>query len=169
MISTRNGNLIYGRHAVPVREVVDAICDRAHMDWICARYPLKPVEVLECLDAVADIDKLGGSDHLILRNSSDNPSDVTIEITSISDIFFLKVMQYGKVFLENEYDFNLLYDKGFRMCAIESFEDIVNGSVGYESSEIHTIVVSAILDIAGPDFDKELFIKFLKEEDEAQV
>ena len=84
-------------------------------------------------------------------------------------IFFLKVAQYGRVFLEKENDFNLLYDKGFRMCAIETFEDILNGSVGYESSELHVIVYNAIMDIVDNDFDKELFVKFLKEEDEAQI
>ena len=51
------------------------------------------------------------------------------------------------------------------MCAIESFEDELNGSVGFESSEIHSIVHSAITEV-GQDFDKREFVKFLKEEDE---
>ena len=169
MISTRNGHLIYGKVAVPVREVTDAICDRTSMDYICNRYPLTPTQVMECLDAVADIDKIDTGTHLVLRNGSDTSGEVTIEISSISDTFFLKVAQYGRVFLEKENDFNLLYDKGFRMCAIETFEDILNGSVGYESSELHVIVYNAIMDIVDNDFDKELFVKFLKEEDEAQI
>ena len=71
MISTRNGHLIYGKVAVPVREVTDAICDRASMDYICNRYPLTPTQVMECLDAVADIDKIDTGTHLVLRNGSD--------------------------------------------------------------------------------------------------
>ena len=169
MISNRNGHLIYGKGAVPVREVTNAICDRASIDYICQRYPLTPIQVMECLDAVADIDKLDAGHHLVLRNGSDNTGEVTIEITSISDIFFLKVIQYGRVFLEQEENFNLLYDKGFRMCAIETFEDILNGSVGFESSDLHVIVYNSIMEIVDDNFDKELFIKFLKEEDEAQV
>ena len=124
---------------------------------------------MECLDAVADIDKIDSGTHLVLRNGSDTSGEVTIEISSISDTFFLKVAQYGRVFLENEKDFNLLYDKGFRMCAIETFEDILNGSVGYENSDLHVIVYNAIMEIVDNDFDKELFVKFLKEEDEAQI
>jgi hypothetical protein len=169
MISTRNGHLIYGKVAVPVREVTNSICDRASMEYICKRYPLTPNQVMECVDAVADIDNLDAGTHLVLRNGSDNSGEVTIEITSISDTFFLKVIQYGRVFLEQEVNFNLLYDKGFRMCAIEIFEDILNGSVGYENSDLHVIVYNAIMEIVDDNFDKELFIKFLKEEDEAQV
>jgi hypothetical protein len=84
----------------------------------------------------------------------------------MSDTFFLKTIQYGKVFLQNEDDFNILYDKGFRMCAIESFEDDLNGSVGYESSDLHCIVYDAIMDIVDGEFDKQEFVNFLKEEDE---
>ena len=84
----------------------------------------------------------------------------------MSDTFFVKTIQYGKVFLPQEADFNKLYDKGFRMCAIESFEDVLNNSVGYESSDLHVIVHDAIMNITDEEFDKELFVKFLKEQDE---
>ena len=46
MINTRNGHLVLGRHAIPVREVTNAVCDRKDMDYICSRYPLKPDEVM---------------------------------------------------------------------------------------------------------------------------
>ena len=43
---------------------------------------------------------------------------LTLVTTKISDVIFLKVIQYGKVFLEKETDFNKLYDKGFRQCVL---------------------------------------------------
>ena len=168
MISTRNGHLIYGKVAVPVREVTEKICDRQTIEQICNRYPLTNQGVMECLDAVADLDKFDSGIHLELMDTNNNSGVLTLEARSMSDVFFLKVIQYGKVFLEKETDFNKLYDKGFRMCAIESFEDELNGSVGFESSEIHSIVHSAITEV-GQDFDKREFVNFLKEEDEAQI
>lgn len=164
-ISNRNGHLIIGRHAVPVREVADSICDRMDIEWLTARYPLVKEEIMDCMDCVADIDKLSGSGHLTLRNTADKIGEITLETKSISDVFFLKTIQYGRVFLPNEYDFNILYDKGFRMFAIESFEDDLNNSVTFKSSDTHVIVYNAIMDITVEDFNKELFIKFLKEED----
>ena len=59
-ISNRNGHLIIGRHAVPVREVADSICDRMDIEWLTARYPLVKEEIMDCMDCVADIDKLSG-------------------------------------------------------------------------------------------------------------
>jgi len=165
-ISTRNGHLVSGRHAVPVREVVNSVCDRNDMDYITTRYPLQPQEVMDCIDCVADLDKLDHGIHLELANGSDTVGEVTIETRQMSDTFFVKTIQYGKVFLPQEADFNKLYDKGFRMCAIESFEDVLNNSVGYESSDLHVIVHDAIMNITDEEFDKELFVKFLKEQDE---
>ena len=165
MINTRNGHLVIGRHAVPVREVTDAICDRFNMDWICTRYPLTPLEVMECLDCVADLDKLDAGIHLQLENVNEEVGQLTIEARQMSDVYFLKAIQYGKVFLEKEDDFDILYDKGFRMCAIESFEDELNGSITFQSSDLHNIVYSAIMDITDGEFDKQDFINFLKEQD----
>lgn len=164
-ISNRNGHLIIGRHAVPVREVADAICDRMDIEYLTTRYPLRNDEVMECLDCVADLDKLSGGGHLTLRNTAEKIGEITLETKSISDVFFLKTMQYGRVFLPHEDDFNTLYDKGFRMFAIESFEDDLNNSVTFESSDMHVIVYNAIMDITIEGFDKNLFVSFLKEED----
>ena len=164
-ISNRNGHLIISRHAVPVREITDAICDRVDMEWLTNRYPLTPKEIMASLDCIADLDKLTGGGHLILKNASPDFGQVTLETISISDIFFLKVIQYGTVFLPKEYDFNTLYDKGFRMLAIESFEDDLNGSVGFLGSKLHIIVFNAIMDITDGDFNKQDFINFLKEQD----
>lgn len=165
MINTRNGHLVIGRHAVPVREVTNAICDRFNMDWICTRYPLTPREVMECIDCVADLDKLDAGIHLQLENVNEEVGKLTIEARQMSDVYFLKAIQYGKVFLENEQDFDILYDKGFRMCAIESFEDELNGSVTFQSSDLHNIVYNAIIDITDGNFNKPDFINFLKEQD----
>ena len=165
-INTRNGYLVLGRHAVPVREVTNAVCDRKDIDWICTRYPLNNQEVMECIDCVADLDKLDKGVHLELANGSDVTGQVTIETRQMSDTFFVKTIQYGKVFLPNELDFNTLYDKGFRMCAIESFEDVLNNSVGYESSDLHVVVYDAITSITDEEFDKQLFVNFMKEQDE---
>ena len=169
MIDTRNGHLVVGKVAVPVREVTASVCDRMSMEWICNRYPLTKQEVIECIDCVADLDNIDAGVHLSLTNGSSDIGQLTVETSMMSDTFFLKTIQYGKVFLENEDDFNILYDKGFRMCAIESFEDDLNGSIGYESSDLHIIVYNAIMDIVDTEFDKQEFINFLKGEDESQV
>ena len=165
MISNRNGHLVLGRHAVPVREVTNSVCDRVDMDFICTRFPLQPHEVMECIDCIADHDNLDRGVHLELVNGNDNVGEVLLETRSISDTFFIKTIQFGRVFLEQEQDFNILYDKGFRMCAMESFEDVLNNSVGYESSDLHVIVYNAIMDITDEEFNKQQFVDFLKEQD----
>ena len=165
MINTRNGHLVIGRHAVPVREVTNAICDRFSMEWICTRYPLTPLEVMECIDCVSDLDKLDAGIHLQLENVNEEVGKLTIEARQMSDVYCLKAIQYGKVFLESEYDFDILYDKGFRMCAIESFEDELNGSVTFQSSDLHNIVYNAIMEITDGEFNKEDFVNFLKQQD----
>ena len=57
------------------------------------------------------------------------------------------------------------YDVG--SCESRPFEDVLNNSVGYESSDLHVIVYNAIMDITDEEFDEELFVKFMKEQDEA--
>jgi len=165
MIDTRNGHLVIGRHAVPVREITNAICDRVDMDWLTNRYPLQKSDVMACIDCIADLDNLNGKGDLTLRNSAINIGEVTVETKTISDIFFLKAIQYGAIFLPKEYDFNTLYDKGFRMLAIESFEDVLNGSVTFKSSDLHNIVYNAIMEITDGEFNKEDFVNFLKQQD----
>ena len=51
------------------------------------------------------------------------------------------------------------------MWAIESFEDELNGSITFQSSDLHNIVYSAIMDITDGEVDKQEFINFLKEQD----
>jgi hypothetical protein len=167
MINTRNGHLVVGKHAVPVREITSAVCDRMDMVWICDRYPVQYHDVIESIDCIADLDKVDTGIHLSLTNSSSEIGKITVETSMMSDTFFIKAIQYGKVFLPDVNDFNDLYDKGFRMCAIESFEDDLNGSIGYESSDLHCIVYDAIMDIVDGEFDKQEFVNFLKGEDEA--
>tara|TARA_R110001592_G_scaffold139002_4_gene358699 strand:+ start:187 stop:705 length:519 start_codon:yes stop_codon:yes gene_type:complete len=168
-ISNRNGHLVIGRHAVPVREVTNSICDRMDIEWLTQRYPLQEGEIMDCMDAIADIDTLNGGGHLTLRNTAEQIGEMVLETKTISDVYFLKTIQYGKVFLEQEKDFNTLYDKGFRMLAIESFEDELNNSVTFESSDLHIITYNAIMDITADGFDKQLFVQFMKEEDESKV
>ena len=129
--------------------------------WLSVNYH----EVFECIDCIADLDKVDAGIHLTLTNGSSDVGKVTIETSMMSDTFFIKAIQYGKVFLPDVNDFNDLYDKGFRMCSIESFEDDLNGSVGFESSELHCIVYDAIMDIVDGEFDKQEFVNFLKGED----
>ena len=91
MISTRNGHLIYGKVAVPVREVTEKICDRQTIEQICDRYPLTSQGVMECLDAVADLDKFDSGIHLELMDTNNNSGVLTLEARSMSDVFFLNI------------------------------------------------------------------------------
>ena len=93
MINTRNGHLVHGKHAIPVREVVNRVCDRQDMEWITNRYPMQDFEVMECIDCVADLDNLDYGVHLELSNGSDTVGEITIETRSISDTFFVKCIQ----------------------------------------------------------------------------
>ena len=67
-INTRNGHLVLGKHAVPVREVTNAVCDRMDIEYITNRYPISPQDVMDCVDCIADIDKLDHGIHLELAN-----------------------------------------------------------------------------------------------------
>ena len=89
-INTRNGHLVIGKHAVPVREVTNVVCDRRDMEYITNRYPISPQEVMDCIDCIADLDKLDQGIHLELANGSDDIGKVTIETRQMSDTFFLK-------------------------------------------------------------------------------
>ena len=51
--------------------------------------------------------------HLKVINSSLDRQDIKIEAVQISDTFFIKVIQFGKIFLPECNDFSKLFDKGF--------------------------------------------------------
>ena len=94
MISSRNNHLVIGKRAVLVRDVVDSVCARNSVDFITRRFPVNLQEIWECIDAIADIDRLGRGVHLKVNNSSNDRQNINLETIQISDIFFIKTVQY---------------------------------------------------------------------------
>ncbi len=86
----------------------------------------------------------------------------------ISDILFIKVIQFGKIFLPESNDFNKLFDKGFVKLAVEVYGDLTNGVTTFEESDIHVIVYKAIDGAIGDTLTNEALFKLLSEEDERE-
>lgn len=164
MISSRNGNLIYGKRAVLISDVVNSVCERKDMEWLTLRYPLAEHEILECIECIADLEDLGRGEHLKLRNAGDS-QDIQLETTSISDKIFLKLIQYGRTYSPECTDINLLFDKGFRVCSIEVFEDIVNNVDSFEHSDLHSEVYKAYINCLGNSIDTNVILQLLKEDE----
>ena len=98
MISSRNNHLVIGKRAVLVRDVVDSVCARNSVDFITRRFPVNLQEIWECIDAIADIDRLGRGVHLKVNNSSNDRQNINLETIQISDIFLLKQFSMEKYF-----------------------------------------------------------------------
>ena len=163
-ISNINGHLVIGKLQVPVRNVTEQILNRFPIESIMKRFPVNKQEIFECLDAIADHDSIEVNDRLVVINQSTDEDNILLVTTKISDIIFLKILQFGYLIDPGMEDFNDLFDLGFRQLAIESFEDKISGSgVVEESSEIHSIVSSAIED-AIPDITTEKILQYLKDE-----
>lgn len=166
MLSSRNNHLVVGKRAVLVRDVVDSVCARNTIDFITKRYPLDVSEVWECIDAIADIDKLGRGVHLKVSNTSQDRQNINLETIQISDTFFIKVIQFGKIFLPDSNNFSKLFDKGFIKLATEVYGDLVEGSNTFEESDVHVVVYKAIDDAIGDTIANDQLYSLLKEQDE---
>ena len=165
MIETRNNTLVIGKLAVPVRNITESVIDRKSMDYITKRFPVSVKEVFECIDAIADIETLNGTGHLSVRNTGSG-TDIILECTSISDVLWLKLIQYGKVFSPDEEKFSLLFDKGFKISAIECLEDVVANKTDFENSEIHSIVFDAIASVVNNGVNYQTMLDLLKGQNE---
>ena len=168
MIKTRNHTLVIGKMSVPVRNITDSIIDRKNMNYITKRFPVSVEEVFECIDTIADIETFNGTGHLSVRNNGSN-DDVVLECTAISDVLWLKLIQYGRIFASDIDTFHKLFDKGFRMCAIECLDDIVNDRTDFESSELHNIVFDAITSVVHNGVNYQSMLDLLKGQDESKV
>tara|TARA_X000000950_G_scaffold272835_1_gene355921 strand:+ start:1988 stop:2497 length:510 start_codon:yes stop_codon:yes gene_type:complete len=166
MISSRNNHLVIGKRAVLVRDVVDSVCARNSVDFITRRFPVNLQEIWECIDAIADIDRLGRGVHLKVNNSSNDRQNINLETIQISDIFFIKTVQYGKVFLPDSNNFNTLFDTGFIKLATEVYGDLVEGSNTFEESDLHVVIYKAIDNAIGDTLSNEEMYRLLKEQDE---
>ena len=166
MIKTRNNTLVIGKMSVPVRNITDSIIERKSMDYITKRFPVSAQEVFECVDAIADIETFNGTGHLSVRNNGSN-DEIVLECTAISDVLWLKLIQYGRVFKSDVDAFHLLFDKGFRMCAIECLDDIVNDRTDFESSELHNIVFDSITSVINNNINYQTMLNLLKGQDES--
>ncbi len=166
MISSRNNHLVVGKRAILVRDVVDQVCARQTMEFLSKRFPIDTFEVWECIDTIADIDTIGRGTHLKVINNSTDRQDIKLETVQISDILFIKVIQFGKIFLPESNDFNKLFDKGFVKLAVEVYGDLTNGVTTFEESDIHVIVYKAIDEAIGYTLTNEALFKMLSEEDE---
>jgi len=159
-----NGHLVIGKLQVPVRNITDYILNRYSLEEIRKRFPVTTDEIFECLDAIADHDTIQVNDRLVVVNQSTDKDNILLVTTNISDIIFLKILQFGYLKTPNENDLNKLFDIGFRELAIESFEDKIAGTgVVEQSSEIHSIVSSAI-ENAIPEITTEEILRYLKDE-----
>ena len=162
MITNRNGHLIYGKRAVLIRDVTESVCDRKKMDWLTQRFPLAELEVLECIDCIADIENLGPGEHLKLNNAGD-AQDVQLETISISDTIFLKLIQFGRIYNPECTDIDFLFDQGFKVASIEVFEDLVAGHSNFENSELHSQVYNAYKRCLGNTIEDHIMLNLLKE------
>jgi hypothetical protein len=168
MISSRNNHLVVGKRAILVRDVVDHVCARNSIEFITKRFPIDLLEIWECIDTIADVDRLGRGVHLKVINSSLDRQDIKIEAVQISDTFFIKVIQFGKIFLPECNDFSKLFDKGFIKLAVEVYDDITQGIDTFEESELHMVVYKAIDGAIGDTLSNDELFKLLQEEDERE-
>ncbi len=171
MISTRNATrtLIVGKHAVPVRQVTESVCERRNFDWIQTRYPVSTADIFECIDAVADIDKFGKGTHLKLENVGTEEDDLLIKVLSISDICYLKVLQFGRVYLNSSIEMEEVFDKGLVMLAYLSFKDIAENTTAFiESDPLSEIVLDAFRESC-VDYNDEMLYNILKDQVENEA
>ena len=169
-ITNRNNHLVLGKRAILVRDVTDSVANRKSMDWIMQRFPIEESEVWECIDAVADLDLLTSGVHLKVRNTSDDKQDIIIEVAQISDTFFIKTLQYGKIFLPKSNDFEQIFNVGLNRLALESYQDVVNGSISYQESDLHLLTYNAFNKELESVLSTDKVLELLKESDnEAQV
>ena len=168
MIKTRNNTLVIGKMSVPVRNITDSIIDRKDINYITKRFPVSAEEVFECIDTIADIETINGNGHLSVRNNGSS-DDIVLECTAISDVLWLQLIQYGKIFMSESNEFPLIFDKGFRMCAIECLDDIVNGKSDFENSELHSIIFDAISTIVDNGVNYQTMLDLLKGQDDTEV
>ena len=168
MISSRNNHLVVGKRAILVRDIVNSVCDRQTIEFISKRFPVSLIEIWECIDTIADIDSLGRGLHLKVVNNSSDRQDIKIEAVQISDTFFIKVVQFGKIFLPECNDFSKLFDKGFIKLAVEVYDDLSQGMDVFEESELHVVVHKAIDGALGNTLSNEELFSLLQVEDERE-
>jgi len=168
-ITNRNNHLVVGKRAILVRDVTDSVCNRKTIDWIKQRFPIDDNEIWECIDTIADIDTLSTGTHLKVKNTSEDKHNIIMEVAQISDLFFIKTIQYGKIFLPNSDNFEEIFNAGLNRLALESYEDVVNGKISYEESDLHLLTFNAFNnELQGILTDNEV-LNLLKESDETQI
>jgi hypothetical protein len=165
MIASRNNHLVVGKRAVLIRDITDSVCARNDIDFITRRFPVNISEVWECIDAIADIDRIGRGVHLKVSNTSQDRQNINLETVQISDIFFIKVIQFGKIFLPESNNFNKLFDKGFIKLAAEVYGDLTQGVTTFEESDVHVVIHRAIDNAIGDTLTNDEMYNLLKEQD----
>ena len=165
MIASRNNHLVVGKRAVLIRDITDSVCARNDIDFITRRFPVNISEVWECIDAIADIDRIGRGVHLKVSNTSQDRQNINLETVQISDIFFIKVIQFGKIFLPESNNFNKLFDKGFIKLAAEVYGDLTQGVTTFEESDVHVVIHRAIDNAIGDTLNNDEMYNLLKEQD----
>jgi len=165
MIASRNNHLVVGKRAVLIRDITDSVCARNDIDFITRRFPVNISEVWECIDAIADIDRIGRGVHLKVSNTSQDRQNINLETVQISDIFFIKVIQFGKIFLPESNNFNKLFDKGFIKLAAEVYGDLTQGVTTFEESDVHVVIHRAIDHAIGDTLTNDEMYNLLKEQD----
>jgi|TARA_R110001592_G_scaffold132997_16_gene348086 hypothetical protein len=166
MISTRNATrtLVVGKHAVPVRDITEAVCDREELDYILKRFPISKDEVFESIDAVSDLDPLNAGTHLKVEDISTEEDIITLNVLTVSDIMYLKLVQYGRVVLPKEVRFNVLFDYGLMESALDCYSDIANGNDSFMSSEMHETVYNAVQKACSDTYSTDQLLNLLKEQ-----
>ena len=164
MIETRNGNLVVSKKSILVRQVTTSICDRQPMDWLLKRYPLTKEDIFECIDTISDLDDFDNSQHIKIVNDGD-AQDIQLRTTAISDIMFLKLIAFGRIFSPKVDNIDDLYNIGFKQVAIECYTDLVEGNLDFENSELHDIVFQAFDKCLENTARPEVILELLKEDE----
>jgi len=144
MISTRGPHqiMVLERSAVPIHEIIGAMCHHETLDDIKLRYPVDNNEIWVCAEIFAD--QLGPTDRdfVAMNVFLDDQGEQHVETVNISDWVFVSCAVMGADESDSE-NIHELYAVGVEMVVMDCIDDIINGNENFREVPLHSIVWDA--------------------------
>ncbi len=146
-IVSRSGILLTEQGKVPILDIIKEITEHRSMARITAKYPISESAVWDAMDAYSDAyikSSLCQAAFTVFDYEDICDPGFGLETVILSQEMFVDVVRFGRLFVDDLYDLDRIYQVGMYFLVIEVLESIHATSSLEGLSSLHFSVLAAL-------------------------
>lgn len=149
MISTRGPQeiMVLERSAVPIHEIIGALCQYKTIEEITTRYPVDETEIWVCAEIFSEQLGPNSQDFVAMYVYEDSDGERHVETVNVSDWVFVSCVLLGTDIIEGSNslpdpmpNIHELYSIGVEEAVSQCIDDLINDNENFREVELFNMI-----------------------------